>query len=208
MPENKHLRRALYGLYAAAAIGIAWLVLHFALPWFLPFIVAFIIAHLMEPAVRFLSERYRLRRGFASAACTLVIFAVLVALTSLIIGRAVIELTAFAKDLPALLGNITRTVGVIREKIDGFITSAPPEIQDYLNDALAGFNVKIAELPAALSGKILTLLSASQNSRRVWSCSFFACALGSFFISTGYKEVTGFVLRQIPQEPAQVAGRL
>ncbi len=199
MPENKHLRRALYVLYGIAAIGIAWLVLRFALPWFLPFIVAFIIARLMEPAVRFLSERYRLRRGFASAACTLIIFAVLIALTSLIIGRAVIELTAFVKDLPTLLSNITRTVGVIGDRIDGFIQSAPPEIQNYLNHALDGFNTKSAELPTVLSGKVLGILSSIAKFTPRLVLFLFACALGAFFISCGYKEFTGFILRQIPK---------
>ena len=198
MPENKHLRRGLYCLYGAAAVGIAWLILRFALPWFLPFIVAFVIARLMEPAVRFLTERYRLRRGFASACCTLIVFAVLIALTSLLIGRAVIELTAFVKSLPALLSSLTRTVNLIGEKIDLFILSAPPEIQDYLNNALDGFNAKSTELPTMLSGKILTLLSSIAKFTPRLVLFFFACALGSFFISTGYREVTGFILRQIP----------
>ncbi len=199
MPENKHLRRGLYCLYGAAAIGIAWLVLQYALPWFLPFIVAFIIARLMEPAVRFLSERYRLRRGFASAACTIIIFAVLLTVTSLVIGRAVIELTAFVKDLPVLLANITHTIGIIGGKIDGFIQTAPPEIQDYLNDALDGFNTWSTELPAALSGKVLGLLSSIAKFTPRLVLFFTACALGSFFISCGYKEVTDFILRQIPK---------
>ena len=199
MPENKHLRRGLYCLYGAAAILIAWFVLRFALPWFLPFIVAFIIARLMEPAVRFLTVRYRLRRGFASAICTLIVFAILIALTSLIIGRAVIELTAFVKNLPTLLGNITKTIGVIGEKVDGYIQSAPPEIQDYLTNALDGFAAKSTELPAVLSGSILGLLSNIAKFTPRLILFFFACALGSFFISCGYKEVTCFILRQIPQ---------
>jgi sporulation integral membrane protein YtvI len=199
MPENKHLRRALYCLYGAAAIAIAWLVLRFLLPWLLPFILAFVIARLMEPAVRFLSERYSIRRGFASAMCTLVVFAVLIALTSLIIGRAVIELTALVKDLPTLLGNITRTVGVIGGKIDGFVKSAPAEIQNYLNNAIDGFNAKSAQLPAELSGKVLDFLSHAAKFTPRLILFFFACALGSFFISCGYKEFTGFILRQVPK---------
>ena len=198
MPENKHLRRCLYCLYGAAAVGIAWCVLRFALPWFLPFIMAFVIARLMEPAVRFLTERYRLRRGIVSAACTLLVFAVLIALTSLLIGRGVIELSAFVKNLPALLASVTRTVSVIGEKIDLYIQNAPPEIQSYLNQALVGFTAKSIELPAALSGKILTVLSGIAKFTPRLVLFFFACALGSFFISTGYREVTGFVLRQVP----------
>ncbi len=199
MPENKHLRRGLFCLYGVAAVGIAYLALRFLLPWLLPFLVAFLIARLMEPVVRYITAHYQLRRGFASAISTLIVFAFLIALTSVIIGRAVIELTALVKDLPTLLGNITKTIGVIGSRIDGYIASAPPEIQNYLNSALDGFSTKSAELPAALSGKVLGLLSNIAKSTPRLVLFFFACALGSFFISCGYKEVTNFVLRQIPR---------
>jgi len=199
LPENKHLRRGLYCLYVAAGIIIVWLLLKYALPWLLPFIVAAVITRLIEPAVRHMSERWRFRRGFAAAVCTIVIFAALIALTAVIIGRTVIELTAFVKNLPALLQSATRTLTIIGERIDGFIKSAPPEIQNYLKNAMDGLTHRMADLPAALSDDALGLLSGIARLTPKLVLFFFTCALSVFFFSCGYKEISAFILRQIPK---------
>ena len=199
MPENKHLRRGLYFLYGAVTIIILWLIIKYALPWLLPFIVAIAIARLIEPVVHHLTERYQFRRGIASAVCTVIIFAALIALTVFIIGRAVIELTAFVNNLPSLLKSVTTTAAIIGENINVYIKSAPPEIQDYLYHALDGFAARSTELPAALSEKILGLLADIAKMTPKLVLFFFTCALSVFFMSCGYKDVTGFILRQIPK---------
>lgn len=199
MPENKHLRRGLYCLYGAASIILIWLILRYALPWLLPFIVAIVIARLIEPIVRQLTERYQFRRGAASAVCTVIIFAALIALTVVIIGRAVIELTAFVKDLPTLLTSITKTISIIGDSVNGYIKSAPPEIQDYMKNAFDGLADKGAQLPASLSGDILGLLSDIAKFTPKLVLFFFTCALSVFFMSCGYKDVTAFILRQVPK---------
>ncbi len=199
MPENKHLRRGLYFLYGATSIIIVWLLLRYALPWLLPFIVAIIIARLVEPVVHYMTERFRFKRGFASAVCTIVVFAALIAITAVIIGRTVIELTAFVKDLPTLLKSLTKTVSIIGGKIDRYINAAPPEIRDYLNNAFDGLAKKSTELPATLSGNALGFLSDVAKFTPKLVLFFFTCALSVFFISCGYKNVSAFILRQIPK---------
>ncbi|SHI06308.1 sporulation integral membrane protein YtvI [Sporobacter termitidis DSM 10068] len=178
---------------------MVWLLLRFALPWLLPFIVAVIVTRLIEPAVHYMTDRFRIRRGFASALCTVIVFAALIALTALIIGRSVIELTAFVKDLPSLLKSLTKTISLIGERIDGYVHAAPPEIQDYLQNAIAGLVQKIADLPASLSDDVLGLLSSIAKFTPKLILFFFTCALSVFFFSCGYKEISAFILRQIPK---------
>jgi sporulation integral membrane protein YtvI len=199
LPENKHLRRGLYCLYGAVTIILLWLILRYALPWLLPFIVAIALARLIEPVVRRLTENYQFRRGVASAVCTIIIFAALIALTVFIIGRAVIELTAFVNNLPTLLKSVTKTATIIGDRINSYIKSAPPEIQDYMTNVLDGFTARSAQLPAELSGKILGILTNVAKMTPKLVLFFFTCALSVFFMSCGYKEVTGFILRQIPK---------
>lgn len=199
MPENKHLRRGLFFLYGASGILFLWLLLRYALPWLLPFVVAFVIARFLEPVVRYMTERYGIKRGFASALGTIVVITVLITITVTVIGRAVIELTAFVKDLPYLLKSLSATLSVIGDRINSFISTAPPEIQDYLQQSLDGFANKSAELPSVLSGSVLTLLSSIARMTPKLVLFFFTCALSVFFISCGYEQVTAFLARQIPQ---------
>ena len=199
LPENKHLRRGLYFLYGAVSVVLVWLIMRYALPWLLPFLVAGVVTRLIEPAVRYMTERFRFRRGFASAVCTMIVFSALIALTALIIGRVVIELSAFIKDLPVLLKNLTKTVTLVGDRINGFIKSAPPEIRDYLNNAFKGLADKTSQLPAALSGDALTLLTNVAKFTPKLILFFFTCALSVFFFSCGYQQISAFILRQIPQ---------
>lgn len=199
MPENKHLRRGLYCLYGGISIVAVWLILRYALPWLLPFIVALIIAHLIEPVVHHLTERYKFKRGYASALCTIILFTALLAITAFIIGRAVIELTAFIKDLPMLLKSVTKTLSAVGGRIDGYIKSAPPEIQDYLRLSIDGLTGKAAQLPAALTGSILKLLSGAAKLTPKLVLFFFTCALSVFFISCGYQQIITFFMRQFPK---------
>ncbi len=198
VPENKHLRRALYVLYAGFAVLALWLLLRYALPWLLPFLVAFAVARFIEPAVKFLSERYRISRGWISAALTIVIFAALITVTALGIARAIVELTALVKDLPALLASLTKTITLIGERIDGFIAAAPAEVQAYLRQALNSLAARTTTLPAELSGSILTFVSGAAKFTPKLVLFFFTTALSMFFISCGYRQVTSFVLRQVP----------
>ena len=200
MPENKHLRRALYVLYAALAVGTLWLVLRFALPWLLPFLVALLISRTMEPAVRFMTDKLRLLRAIASAVCTILVFAILVTLLSLTIGRAVVELTAFIKDLPSLFSEISKLFSSFGVRIDRFVSESPPEIQNYLLGVLDGFAAKSAELPAELSGKLLGAVSSLIKLAPGVLLFTFTCAISVFFISSGYQKVTDFLLKQIPQK--------
>jgi sporulation integral membrane protein YtvI len=193
------VRRWLFILYGALCILLIWLFLRFALPWLLPFIVAFIISRLIEPAVHLFTERFHFKRGYASAFCIIIVFSALIALTAVMIGRAVIELTAFVKSLPTLLSNITDLFTIVGDRIDGYIKAAPPEIQNYLNSALDGIAAKSAELPATLSGKVLNMLSSVAGFTPRLVLFFFTCAVSTFFISCGYHEVVDFIMRQIPR---------
>ena len=200
MPVNKHLRYALYALYACAACAILWLFIRYALPWLLPFILAFAISRLIEPAVSFLVQKARFRRTAAAGLCTLIVFSALVTLTALAVGRAVIELTAFVRRLPALLQGVSDALNALGARVENFVSNAPVEIRNYLNGMIDGFVKKSAEIPAELSGKLLPLLSGAAKITPRFLVFFLTCAISVYFMSSGYADVRAFILRQIPRE--------
>jgi len=200
MPQNKHLRFLLYALYAlAAGLGV-WLFFRYALPWLLPFLLAFAISRLIEPAVSFLVQKARFRRTAASGLCTFIVFSALITISALAVGRGVMELTAFVQRLPGMLRGVSDLIGQLSRRVESFIDSAPPEIQNYLNGMLEGFARKSAEIPAELSGRILPLISGAARITPRFFVFFLTCAVSTYFISSGYAEVRAFILRQIPRD--------
>ena len=200
MPENKHLRRGLILIYAALGILAVWLLLRFALPWLLPFLIAFVISRLIEPPVRLLTKRLRFRRGIASALCTVAVFAILIAIAWIVIWRVVFELTALARDLPELLSELSTFMSALRDQINSYITSAPPPMQEYLHNALDGIASRSDELLAVLSGWTFSLVTSAVSFSPRFILFTFTCAISTYFISSGYATVTGFIMRQFPKK--------
>jgi len=177
-----------------------WLLIRFALPWLMPFIIAFLISRLIEPLVRLLTTRLRFRRAVASLVCTILVFAALCAIAWIIIWRVVFELTALARDLPALLTELSELLSTLRDRIDTYIITASPPMQEYLQNALNSFTNRSDELIAAVSGWILGLITSAASFSPKLVIFVFTCAVSTYFISSGYKAVTAFILRQIPQK--------
>lgn len=185
--------------YTAIAIIATWLFFKFALPWFAPFILAFITATIIEPAVRKLMKKYNFQRGFAAACCTVIILVLIIAILVLITGRAAYEISAFVKSLPSILSRIPALTSSVENSLTNYISQAPLDVQNYFFNAVDSISKKISELPASLSGELLGFLStvaAATPKIILFSVTY---AIGVFFISSRYREITSFILRQIPQ---------
>ena len=198
MSDNKHLRRGLALAYGALAVLALWIFMRYALRWLLPFFVAFAIARSIEKPVRWLNERLRLPRTLASGLCVALAFALLVTMLGLAIARSVVELTALARQLPSLLGDLTAALETLNLRLRELISSAPSELGGYIDSAIAALSSKGAEVLTGLSSGALNALGAfAQGSPRVF-LFVFATALGTVFISASYGEIVAFLLRQIP----------
>ena len=199
MPQNKYLRILVQAAFIAAGIIILFLSVKYLIPWLLPFLLAFLTAALIEPAIRLLVSRFRIKRAFASAACSLVILALVCGLFSFMAGRAMYELSGLVHDLPELLSGIPSVISSIEARLDRYIVSAPPEIQAYLENAIANISAKSAELPAALTEKLLALLSSVISSSPAIMLFAVTYIIAVFFISGSYGEIKSFIMRQIPR---------
>ena len=200
MRDKESLNRLLRLVYLAAVIFAVWLFIKYALMWLMPFIIAFFIAKLIEPAVAFLNRKFRFKRGFASTVCALIVFAVIVSLLVTLIGRIVYELSEFIKDLPGLMAELGKLFKSLGDKLDGFIHDAPEEVQGYLQSMTDGFSQKGADIIGAVTTKIVGALSSVASFSPKLVLFVFTSAISAVFISSGYKDVTGFFLRQIPQK--------
>lgn len=157
-------------------------------PCVLPFILAFFTAWLLEPVACF-SKRFHFKRSFASAVCVTFVLSVIIGILSLLISRLVYQGIKFFRELPALLSGLPEIIAVLEPKFDGYVTSAPSEIQKYLSATLDGLSQRIIEIPVELSEMVLATLSkwAGNTPRTLFFCT--AYAIGSYFISRSYGKI-------------------
>lgn len=200
MTEKTVFTKILSALRAVLAVAAIWLFARYALVWLLPFIAAFLLARALNPVVSMLVTKLRFPRAVASALCAVLVFASAIALVTLCAGRAVYELTALAGRLTELPGGASETLSLLLKKLQGLIAAAPEELQSYIKTAIEGLLGKTAEIAGSISKGIFSFLSAILTAGPKILLFTFTCALGTFFISGGYSEITGFILRQIPHK--------
>ena len=194
----KHQGILTWLLYAALAVGVLFLGFRFVLPWAAPFLLALITARLMEPGVRLLMTRFRFRRGFAAAVCSLLVLALMLSLVSLAVSQVVHGIGIFARHLPEIAGQVGQVFGRLERTFYHFVIAAPVETQAMIQTAIDSFTVMLEELPASLSARLVSLAASVATAFPRFFLFILTYAISVIFISVSYPQVTAFLLRQIP----------
>ena len=150
MAEKRLVRVLLTLLCAALAAAGVWLAFTVLLPWVLPFLLALGLAWLMEPAVKMLMGRFRLKRGLAAALTTAGLALLLCGALGLVLWRVGYELALLLGRLPVLLSGLPALGNQVEDWAYRFIVALPVQLQDFAKDALDGFIRQGISLPAKL----------------------------------------------------------
>lgn len=198
MPENKHLRFAVIVFYIAASLIGAYFFMRFLLPCLLPFILAYLTAAAIEPAVRHLSESYRIKRSFCSAVCTVIAFLALTGLISAAMTHAAYEVTKLIRELPEALSGTLELIEKARELLSGAIKTVPDSYRDFAFDTLDSVKESFAQLPVRLTSVLMSALSSLAAAVPGVFLFTVTYTLGVFAISSTYPQIRKFIIRQIP----------
>ena len=195
MPPKKHLRFLLGLVYAALAL--AALVLF--LPGLMPFLVALGLSCLLEPPVRFLTERARLRRPWAAAGVMAVFALLLLGGCFLLLRRLWYELELLAQRLPALLGAFSGAEGWADALIYRLTVAVSPSSRDLLESVLGSVISQLRELISDLSAQVLSWTAGVLAALPSAGLFLFTTLLAAFFISAGRPALFAFFRRQVPE---------
>ena len=199
MRDNSQGKKVAVFLRAAVIMLITWMIVRYALRWLLPFAAPLCLARLLEPVVRLMCRRFGLPRAVASALCTVATLAILAALVALIITQSAASLSTLARRLAEPSGGLSETISSLSIWLRNLIETAPSELQAPIRSALEGLPGRATDIAAALSKGIISLLSAILSAGPKILLFVFTCALGTFFVSGTYAQVTAFIVRQIPE---------
>jgi len=200
MPEGRSKTFPASAAPAAAAVCGIFFIAKWLLPLTLPFALALLTASATEPAVTALQRRAGLSRGLAAALCSLAVLSLAAAGTTVLIWRGIYELSAAARRLPGLLPELSSLLSSLDKRITGFIDSAPEELVPFLAKSVSGFKAYLAEVPAQISGALLnaaTKLASAAPKTALFAATY---AAATFFASSGYPEISGFLTRIVPKK--------
>ncbi len=158
--SETHLKRfLLYAAAATAAAALLYVTLGYLLLWLLPFLIALAAAAMMEPAVRFLCRRLRLKRSFASLVLTLFALFLLGGLLSLLGTTLTGEVYALLEHAPALLGSVPIALKVFSDRLSRYSVDFPPWFRVQIDAALARFSAEAGDLTGALAQRLPSVLA-------------------------------------------------
>jgi len=185
-------------LYGAVATGILWLTFRFILPWVLPFLLALLTARLMEPVVRFLMRKIRVRRSFAAVVCSIGVLLIIASLISLAVNQALSGVSSLAQNLPDMVSRMGHLFSRLELALYRFVIAAPVETQAMIQTAIDGVAAAAEELPGTLSAALLSFAADAATAFPRFFLFILTYAISVLFISLSYPQVTAFLLRQIP----------
>lgn len=149
-----------------------WLGVRYLFGIALPFLLGALVAALAEPGVRFLQQRFRFRRGPASAVAVTLTFVMLVTILWLLMALGYRELANLAVLLPEAARTVTEgaqrlqlwVLGLVRRAPDGLAYALEQMVTGLftgggtlLADLFSGLLGGAGKLVSGLSGGLLTL---------------------------------------------------
>ncbi len=157
-------------------IIITLLVIYFIIPVSVPIIFAIVTALMLNPLVRLLSKKLRLKRNLSVIIVFLVFIILLSTLGTYVVTKSITQLVKLAENAPEYVNNISHIAGNIKADLQRFSAELPDtflkEVEATIYDTLKGIKDTIlsvftiqnianfaAKIPAFLVGLIVYLIA-------------------------------------------------
>ncbi len=183
---------------AAAAAALVWAALQYLLPWLLPFLIAAAAAAAMEPAVRFLQRRFRLRRGFSALVLTLFLLFLLGGLLSLLGATLRNEAYALLEQAPVLLDAAPAALDALLARAERYSAACPPWLRESVETSFARYAAEAGDLLGNLVDRLLASLAASAAALPRLLFAAATTVLAIYFTSSSWPQLCQFARRALP----------
>ena len=203
--DDKKKRFLLNTSFGIVLAGLIYIILKYAVYYFMPFIIGLIIALLVEPLVKLLVKRLKFKRQIASVVSIFSLVIVISLLLFLLISIVTKELGELTKLLPSISDQIPKTIDHFKGKISGALSSLPPNISVQADKMLTNLIEDIVNIPTMLGNNMLSGLGKVATSVPTIVLAFIISLVSSMFFSMDYPKIRAFFLKQIPQRHNHIA---
>lgn len=195
MSDIRLKRFLLRAASVAAAAALLYVTLRYLLLWLLPFLIAATCAAGMEPAVRFLQTRLRVRRGFASLVVTLFLLFLLGGLLSLLATTLTGEAYALLGGAPTLLADAPNALTALLERVEGYSAACPPWLREGIKASLTRYATEAGDLLSSLIDRLLAALGTLAAALPKFLLGAATAVLAIYFTSSAWPELRQFIKR-------------
>lgn len=184
-------------LYFAIILGIAIAACRFVLPALLPFFIAVLVALLLKPVIRFLHEKCHVHKGVAGVVLSLLFYALIGFLLTILFIRLFATAKVFFTSLPTVYTSTVQPwLTAVFDSLQGFTSRLDPQ-------AAAAYDVVAEKLIQTLGDSVSTLSKSVVSG--VTSLTFrtpgilldiLIAIIATVFIAADWSKLSQFVMRQ------------
>lgn len=191
--------------YWASVFLMLLLFLRYLFPHLLPFLIAFGAAALLQPAVRFLSSRLKIKARAVGGILILLFCLVLTGLLLFAFAGLTSSIVDLVKALPGYFSDtITPALNQVGAHLAKLLSQfgAPateavnnvlPEILSAISSAVTRFSVNVVTWASGIAVKLPNAL-----------LSTVICVIAAVFFTIDYQNITGFLKKHLPQKAVAI----
>lgn len=189
MSDARIKRFLLWTAAAAAAAALLYVTLRYLLLWLLPFLIALAAAAAIEPAVRFLQRKLRLRRSFSSFVLTLFLLFLLGGVLSLLGTTLAEEAHTLLEHAPVLLSAIPDAIESLLARLRQYSAACPPWLYTRVDAALTRYGEEAGDLIGVLAGRLPAVLASFAAALPQFLLGIATSVLAIYFTSSSLPEL-------------------
>lgn len=187
--------------YIAIIVALSALLLKFTFLWLMPFVIGFLCAIALQHPVAWLQKKTQIPRGIWSVVLVVVILTAGFSLLILIGYYGYRELKGLVDWLSQLSPSLPEMFASLSETFTGWLIALPDGISDTIaNMSSELISSGLSMVSDALTGTAKTIIAETPGIIIAFVITIIACC----FITSGYNQITGFILRQLSPKHKEI----
>ena len=184
-------------IYLLIIAAIIYIVLKYALGWFLPFVIGFGIAFMLKPLINIITKKLKINRKIVAGVTVLIFYATVGALVTLLLVKIFIALKEVFIKLPSVyVNNIEPLIFELSNNVENLLGSLDPALVAAIEDMVSSLARSLGSIVSSISSGVVSFVSSTVTMVPSFFIILIFTIIASFFFAMDYVEITNFVTRQ------------
>lgn len=198
MDINKKKEFIIKTMYFLIIGAILYISIKYALTWFLPFVIGFGIAFILNPIIKIITNKLKIKRGLVAFFVVLIFHTTIGVLLTLLTVKICVSLKQVFIQLPNTYTTIIEPIILqISNNIEDIIVKLDPALIEAIRNLIFSFTESLGSIISSISTGFVSFISSTVSIVPTFFIALIFSIISSFFFAISYIDITSFILRQL-----------
>ena len=201
MNFDKHKQFLIQFAYYGVIVSLAYLFLKYLLKYLWPFILGWLIASLFKKPIKYITDKFKIKRGLVSSIILLIFYTCIVSLAVVLSIQLATWVIAYVSKIPQMYSeSIEPTLYQAYNAIQKFVSELDPSVANNIRNFLQTAISKIGEGVTNISMSVVSMLSGYVTKIPMTLVSIMMTIISSVIIAIDYDDINLFIIHQFSDE--------